>query len=245
MSYFQTRNYGLEVARGAISGQTGINKFGRNPDVDVGTEDVWGTGGIWIEPTAATTVAFVSSSAADAAAGTGARTLTVNGLNGSYADTTETLTLNGVTPVNTSNSYFIIHRVTVATAGSGGTNAGTITTAWTGGGTPVGPSIVIGKGQTQFCIYQIPAGLNGYLSSFGGSYSGASTSNITLELFAKPFGGAWNLKGSMDLAEQGTTFARRTYDTPLKFTEKTIIKVTATSDTVNSDVVASFDLITL
>ena len=243
MTFIQNRNYGLDVARSNITGQISVNKFGRNFDVDIGTEDIWGSGGMFIEPTSATTVAVVSSSVADTAAGTGARTVSVIGLNGSYVEVTETVTLNGTVAVNTVNSYFFINRIIVLTAGTGGTNAGTITTSWTGGGTPIGPSIVIGKGQTQFCLYQIPASYTGYLSSYGGSYNGGGTSNVLIELFAKPLGGVYNLKGSINLTQAGTTFSRRLFDTPLKFTEKTIVKLTATSDTVNSDVIGNFDII--
>lgn len=242
MSYFQSRNYGLEVARGAVNGQISVNKFGRNPDIDIGTEDVWSQGGTWVAPTTARVHNIKSSDVNDTSAGTGARTITVNGLNGSYADTTETITMNGTTDVPTANSYVIIHRMIVATAGSGGTNAGTITATAVTDAT-ISAAIVIGKGQTQLCIYQIPASYTGYLSSYGGSYNGGSTSNVLLELFAKPFGGAFNLKGSVNMAESGSNFARRVYDTPLKFLEKTTLKLTATSDTVNSDVVGNFDLI--
>lgn len=243
MAYQPDNSFALNVARGLFSNMTPVNKFGRNPDVDIGTEDIWGSGGTWVEPTAATTVNVVSSSANDTSAGTGARTVTVNGLNGSYVDTTETVTLNGTTPVATANSYVIIHRIIVATAGSGATNAGTISTTWTGGGTPAGPTIIAGKGQTQFCIYQIPASYTGYMTSYGGSYNGAATSNMLIELMAKPFGGVYNLKGSINLAEAGNTFGRRSFDTPLRLTEKTIVKLTATADANNSDACGSFDII--
>ena len=81
-----------------------------------GTEDIWGTRGIWVAPTAAMTVNIVSSSTADASAGTGAGTLSVTGLNGSYVEVTETVTLNGTTAVTTSNSYWIIHTMIALTA---------------------------------------------------------------------------------------------------------------------------------
>jgi len=242
MSYLQTRNYGLEVAKGLVANHIAVNKFGRNPDIDISTEDIWSQGGTWVAPTTARVHNIKSTDVNDTSAGTGARTITVNGLNGSYVDTTETVTMNGTTDVATSNSYVIIHRMIVATAGSGGTNAGTITaTAVTDAS--ITAAIVIGKGQTQICIYQIPASYSGYLSSYGGSVSGGASANIILELFAKPFGGVFNLKGTINLAETGNTGFRRVYDTPLKFTEKTLIKLTATSDTINSDVVGNFDLI--
>jgi hypothetical protein len=231
----------LEVSRGLILGHTSINKFGNNADIDAGTEDIWATGGTWIAPTAATTVAFVSSSTADTSAGTGARTLTIEGLNGSYDQVSETLTMDGTTPVNTALSYFIIHRILVATAGTGATNAGTITTSWTGGGTPVGPSVAIGKAQTQFAIYQVPAGYTGYIEQFGGGTQGGTTCD--LELFVKPFGGVFNLKSKIALNVTGTSNQDYDYKYPLKVLEKGTIKLTGTVVSNNTDVSGYFDLV--
>ena len=229
----------LRVAQGLVSGMSAINKFGRNPDIDIGTEDIWSVGGLFVLPTPGV-VSVVSSSASDAAAGVGARTLTISGLNGTtYAEQTETITLNGVGAVTTAASFAIIHRMIVATAGSSGTNVGTLTT--TIGGTASG-NVVAGKGQTQLGFYMIPAGKTGYLTRYGGSIDGSSTASIDLELFATPFGGALNLKGTIMFLGSGTTAAYREYTTPLVFTEKTLIRLRATSDTNNVDVVGNFDL---
>lgn len=231
----------LNVAEGLINGIRSINRFGRNQDVDIGTEDVWGSGGVWTPPTTAGVVNIVSSSAADTVAGTGARTLRIMGLNGSYAEVSETITLNGTTPVPTLNQYFIIHNISVMTAGTGNTNAGTITSTSTGGGTPTMPSITIGKAETQFCFYQVPAGFTAYLENYQGGINGGALCD--LELFAKPFGGVYNLKGTMLLNLTGNSYSQRDYKTPIPFTEKTIIKLSATASANNTDVVGSFDLI--
>jgi hypothetical protein len=163
-------------------------------------------------------------------------------LNGSYADTTETITLNGTTPVPTVNSYFIIHRVLVATSGAtDSTNAGTITGTSAGGGTPVMITIVIGKGQTQFGIYQIPAGYTGYLNKYTAGIQGGTACDV--ELFAKPFGGAWNMKGTLALTTGSTTHAERNYFTPLKFTAKTLVKLRGSAASNNTEAYGSFDII--
>ena len=232
----------LEVSRGLVASHSAVNKFGRNPQIQAsGTEDIWGTGGTWVQATSATTVAVVSSSTDDTSAGTGARTLTIEGLNGSYAQVSETLTLNGTTPVNTALSYFIIHRIVVATAGTGATNAGTITSTWTGGGTPAGPSIVVGKGQTQFAIYQVPAGFTGYIEQYGGGTQGGTT--LDLELFVKPFGGVYNLKHTLALSSTGTSNETYFYKFPLKVLEKGIVKLVGTAGSNNTVVNGHFDLV--
>lgn len=233
--------YELRVAQGLVSGVSAVNKFGRNPDVDTGTEDIWAGGGLYVPPTAARIHSIVSASANDTSAGTGARTITVNGLNGSYVDTTETVTLNGTTPVNTVNSFVMIHRIMVATAGSGGVNAGNLTgTAATDA--TVSFVILAGKGQSQICLYMIPAGKTGYLTQYKASIDSSATASVQVELFATPFGGALNLKGTLILMGSGTTNGERNFITPLSFAEKTLIRLRATSDTNNVNVVGAFDL---
>lgn len=70
----------------------------------------------------------VSSSANDAAAGTGARTVTIIYLNPSGAVLSETVTLNGTSAVATvATNIWRILDMWCASFGSGGTNAGTIT----------------------------------------------------------------------------------------------------------------------
>jgi hypothetical protein len=237
----RTTDFKLDLSRGLVANMTTINKFGRNSDIDIGTEDIWGAGGTWVQTTAATTVNIVSSSVNDTAAGTGARTISVNGLDSNYNVITETLSLSGAVAVTTVNTYWIIHRIIVLTAGTGATNAGTITSVWTGGGTPVGPSITIGKGQTQFCIYQIPAGYSGYLERYQGGMNGGAL--LDLELWNKPFGGIYNLKGTLLLNLTGNSYQCREYETPLKFEAKSIVKLTGTASANNTDVVGGFDII--
>jgi len=72
-------------------------------------------------------VAVLSSSVLDTSAGTGARTINVMGLDANYVLQSEIVTLNGVTPVNTVNTFIRVHSASIQTAGSGGVNAGTIT----------------------------------------------------------------------------------------------------------------------
>lgn len=234
-------NYALMAAQGLIPGVKVVNKFGRNPDVDVGTEDIWASGGLYVQPTAARIHSVVSSSTNDAAAGTGARTVNVQGLDASYAEAEETVTLNGTTPVNTTGSYTIIHRMVVATAGSGAVNAGTITATAATDAT-VSATIVAGKGQTQLAIYMVPAGYTAYLTRYAASLNAGSTANVDVEVFATPFGGALNLKGTMTLTGGAVSSDSIVYTTPLKFAEKTLIRMRATSDANNTNVVCTFDL---
>ena len=83
----------------------------------------------YTEPTADAQRSLGSSSASDAAAGVGARTVRITYFNNSGAGPfTEIVTLNGVTPVNTvSTTIRFIEKMEVVTAGSTLVNVGTIT----------------------------------------------------------------------------------------------------------------------
>ena len=234
----------LDVARGVVSGYSHVNKFGRNQDVDAGTEDLWAQGGLYVEATAASVVNFVSSSAADAAAGTGARTISVTGLNGSNVEVTETITLNGTTNVPTVNSYNFISRVIVLTAGSGGANAGTITGTATGGGTPLLISVAIGINQSQIGIYKVPAGKSAYISSWGGSfYSATAGAQVELRLLIKPSGGVFNLKDNINLFTGGATAFIKQKTPPIVAPASSIIKIQVVTANANNDVNGNFDFV--
>lgn len=136
-----------------------LHKFGRNPVVTGDTtEDVWDGGGLWVPPTEARVHNLVSSSANDAAAGTGARTIKIYGLDANYDRQEETITLNGVTPVATTNSYTRIFRMVCQTWGSGQANAGNITATAVTDAT-VTAQVSTGNNQTLMAIYTVP---NGY-----------------------------------------------------------------------------------
>jgi len=106
----------------------------------------------YVEPTAQAQRSLVSSSAADAAAGTGARQVEITYVNNAMTGQfTETVTLNGVTPVNTvATDIRFIQKMKVMSVGSGGQNAGTISlfTGLAGAGTVIG-SIGLGVGRTN------------------------------------------------------------------------------------------------
>ena len=127
----------LQVSRGQIQGHSTVIVFGYNPDVDTTEESVWPDGGTVQHPTVASVLKISSSSADDTSAGTGARTVHIEGLDGNYDVVSETVILNGQTAVNTTNSYLYVNSFYVVTAGSGGENAGNIN-AGTGVVTEIG-----------------------------------------------------------------------------------------------------------
>ena len=113
---------------------------------------------------------IASSSAADTAAGTGARTVQVKGIDTSFAAFSENLTLNGQTSVNlVTANVLLINSIEVLTTGSGNLNAGNIQIG-TGANTAGDPAVthaylaissettVAGSGnKTHSFIYGVPA----------------------------------------------------------------------------------------
>ena len=116
----------LQVSRGQIPGHRSVVVFGYNPDVDTARVTVWPYTGILPLPAAALQMKVSSSSANDTAAGTGARTVFVAGLDANYNEISEIVTLNGQTAVLTTQFFLHINNAYVATAGSGLSAAGDI-----------------------------------------------------------------------------------------------------------------------
>lgn len=158
----------LQLALG-IDGLKKVRLRGCNTGMTNAFETVWGPSSSYVQLTTAVAMELVSSSANDTAAGTGARTVQVIGLDGSYVPFTETVTLNGTTPVALANTSAIaINALKVLTAGSGGINAGTIDCRAVSGSAikrqiPTPTVTFRGGGQDSDFIYTIPANHIGVL----------------------------------------------------------------------------------
>jgi hypothetical protein len=114
-----------------------------------------------------------SSSANDAGSGTGAQQITINYLDSSFVQHSETVTLNGTAAVATvGTNYLYIESIVVSQVGSGGMNAGIISlyTNTSGGGGVIG-SIAAGDQQTWWAHHYVPAGVTCYITclSAGGT----------------------------------------------------------------------------
>jgi hypothetical protein len=237
----------LQVARGQIAWHYDVHKFGFNSDIDDSLETVWAQGGLYSYLAAATQLSVSSSSTNDTSAGTGARTVTLSGLDADYNEISETITLNGQTAVTTTNSYLRIFRMVVNSAGSGGENAGVIY-AGTGtvtSGVPANKyaTIAIGDNQTLMALWTVPANHTAYLLQT--DVTVATTQNnkyCTASLVARPYGEVFQVKDRFVKAESQTTL---TYSVPLKFEEKTDIEYRAIGDSAGADIAisAAFEII--
>jgi len=242
-----TEPFELQVARGQVAYHTPQFKFGFNPDVDDSEETVWAQGGLYSYLSSASVLKVSSSSTADDSAGTGARTVQLYGLDADYNEINETVTLDGQTAVNTTNSFLRINRMVVRSAGTGEKNAGVIY-AGTGtvtAGVPANKyaTIAIGDNQTLMALWTVPAGHTAYLLQKDLTVATAQNNKYaTIRLVARPEGEVFQTKDKHVL---DNNVLHQKYDIPLKFEEKTDIEVRCVGDSsgANISVSAGLDIV--
>lgn len=152
----------LLIACGHVQDVAYVGKFGRivNFDATAAPVDVWAGGGTYPGfVDAASTISLVSTSAADAAAGTGIRTVEVQGLDATGALATEQFTLTGLTPVVSTSTWLRVFRVKGMSAGSGGVNAGVVTVTHVDAAVVLA-HILVGVSQTEQAVWTCPTGVN-------------------------------------------------------------------------------------
>jgi len=235
----------LQVARGQIPGHSIIHVFGYNPDVDTNEETIWPIDGLLGHPASPTVMSISSSSTDDAAAGTGARTVLVEGVNGTGGLASEVVTLNGQTAVNTTKAYDAIERMTVLTVGSGGKNAGIIY-AGTGvvtAGVPAVPYSAIGAGENLSIVghWTCPAGFTGYMTK--GSISVGPTAGNQYIL------GRLKLRGTDDIVRTAAKVAVQSGTSefdflyPIKINAGECVTATAQNSGSNAAVSSYFQIV--
>ena len=158
----------LEVSKGNVEKHSLVNKFGAGllttSLLPVSQDNEYPT------PTTAISLEFLSSSADDTSAGTGAREVTVVGLNSAWAEVSQTVVTNGVTPVALTTPLIRLYRWYVSQSGTyatelSGSHAGTLTLRVAGAGATWSTitTTPFPVGQSQIGIYTVPLGYTGYL----------------------------------------------------------------------------------
>lgn len=235
----------LQVGRGQIPGHSIVHVFGHNPDVDTAEETIWPVNGLLGHPPVPTVMTISSSNANDTAAGTGARTVYILGINGTGGFVSETVTLNGQTPVSTTKAYDAIEQMAVMTVGSGGVNAGLIY-AGTGivtAGVPDTVYSAVGVGDNLSLVghWTCPAGHTGYLV-LGSITCGTTSGNqyITARLKLRGQDGVVRTAALTTLVD-GTAEYNFTY--PVKILEGECVTATAKGTGNNNDVSSYFQIV--
>jgi hypothetical protein len=235
--------YGYDIVEGNITGHTPFFKTGYNADVDAAEEDMWVVGGMYVFPAASQRMEVVSSSTADAAAGTGALTIKIWYLTNTFVEKTEVVTLTGVTPVPTvATDIYRINAFRVLTAGTGGSAAGTIDIRHITLGT-IYSRIAIGNTRARNSIYTVPVDKTLYISqlscsvgnSAGGRYA-RFTLRATYDDQAQATSGL--LYPYYEIGIQDSAYNMH-LDFPIKFPTGTDIKMSVIGDATSADAICT------
>ena len=192
-----------------------LDVLGMNAVLTISTlpENLWTQGVVYPWPAAAAVCKLVSASTDDDVGQSGATAVLIEGLDTNGAASSETLALDGTTPVNTSNSYLRVNRVTVTTCGSGGANAGVITLSHDTSG-PIISSIMAGHGVSMDGVWTVDSGHTWAISRFTADIitPGASGSEVALGVYVRASATApWIRRATLPLLAAGTSDAELTF----------------------------------
>lgn len=180
---------GVPLVRGDFSDLSVVAKFGRNEDVGTSFEPV-AIGGVYRtpQPASATQLRIKAGDANDDAAGTGARTVYIEGLSNTGALVNDTLTAAGASPSsNSGNSYIRLFRAYVLTSGTyatsaAGSHAANIVIENAAGTEDwlTIDSTNFPKGQSEVAIYSVPLGYRAYIPRIHISVESNKTADVLL-----------------------------------------------------------------
>lgn len=223
----------VNVARGLIVGTTWLHRLGEIPTMPNGTETVIMSGGItsgrYVFPSAAGTLSIVSSSASD----NSGKTILVSGLDANYSPITETVVMNGTTPVVTTQQFLRVQRIST----SGATSiVGNVSATH---GSNIVAHLHGVDAQSLQCVYTIPKGVTGYLKQISASVPKGG--DAIFKLNSKAQGVAYTTtRHIFGLASQSYTYD---FMYPTLLPEKTDIEMTCLSSTGGSSASGTFDIL--
>ena len=226
-------NFGLGVAKGQFQNISHVHKFGAVPAMSVNTTgtiwDINDTLYPWSAFATAGTLTLTRASASDAG-----KVVTVVGLNATYDQITENVTLTAESGNVTTNSFIRVFRAYMTT----GSNIGNIDIIR--GATTVA-RINASKSQTLMAIYTVPAGHTAYLLQ--GTASCQAGADATGDMFIRYFGEAsFRVGHSFELSGNGGQYLHP-FIVPIKIPQKSDIDVRALVRSNNARVTAAFDLL--
>ena len=222
----------VDMAHSLYADRFVVQKFGGNDDVGTGAfEDVWANGGVKAWPTSAETVRIAAGGDVnDTAAGSGAQSVVVEGLDGNWDRASETLATNGASASSaTSTTFSRVHRAYVGMSGTyGGVNAAAIIVENTSSA-QVLANIPTGLGQTSQSHYSVPAGFSCYVMRYETEVDAVKPAEVRLwrrpngDDVATPFSGA----RVVNRDSSATGYNNIEFRSPIFLAEKTDIWVSA------------------
>ena len=226
-------------------------KFGFSGSIDSDvTADVWPLADDLVVLSSSETMDLVSDNVADAPSGVGCDSVFIEGLDSDYLPQSELITLDGTTPVTTTNEFMFIYTMSVLNITSTGTsNVGQILATATSAGTDQA-SIPPTEGHSQGSHFIVPAGYNALMTDLHVSCqrtSGTGNKRAKVRLLFSPQTAPLSAGIIYETTRLGTASdAGNTvneFHNPLVVAEKTLFWLTATPEANNTEVDFEYDLI--
>lgn len=242
--------FGLQVSKNKVLEHKGFNSLGERESIGIviqGT-DIWqgNSATIPFPSTLGEQLSLVSTSASDTNGGTGINTIKIHYLNSSGLESTEIVTLNGLTTVDTiaTNIRFVqvIHSTSV------GTNlvaVGDVTIFKKGDPTKIYNVIKVGGNMSLSSAKMVPANKNFYLQSWKATAIGKQP--VTLRLRSTDYNGqlydgnspVFIFKDTISLDNMSSPFIR--FTNPISIPSLSIVKVTGWTSQAGAGTNISYD----
>ena len=221
----------LQVSRGQIPGHSVLHKFGAVPAMSINT-----TGTVWdINDTLYPWSAFATAGVLTvdrASASDADKTITIIGLDASYNEITENVTLTNATGNATTKSFIRVYRAYMHNGSAA--NVGNIDINRS---TTVVARITAEKAQTLMGVYTVPAGYSLYLTQ--GVMSVQAGADATGDFYVR-YGGqsAFRIAHTFEVASAEYFYA---FHAPFRLPEKSDIDIRASLRSNNARITAAFD----
>ena len=225
--------YYLQVSRGLIAGHKRVFKFGFNSDIDDSIEDIWDGGGVYTYQSSAVAMTVTSGGGAT---DNGVQ-VTVQGLDASYNEVSEAVTLAGSGTATTTQTYLRVYRAFVSGSQE---PTGDITIA--NGGTTYA-KVLDGEHQTLMALWTVPAGYTAYLLQTDiTAFTEQNNKFAVVWVQTRELDGVFRTQDKFALVENTH---HQQYQVPLPIPEKTDIRVRAigSSSSANIELSAGLDII--
>lgn len=234
--YTKFGSYEHEIARGNVKGAFPFFSYGKlevtGSVTDVLIQDHDGTV-LRVPPIPGVQMSIVSTSANDAAAGTGARTIVIEYLDGNLDYSFELITLNGTTPVNTvATDIRWVQAMYLATAGTSGKTAVQINLSYDGNSYS---RIIANERTSHSSLRRVPRNKRLLINSmYAGSDSSSSDARVLVELLITQINGLDQQESGLFYSQAGIALkdssTTLSLNMPLPIEAGHIVGFNATSD---------------
>jgi len=222
--------YYLQVSRGEIQGHKRLFKFGFNSDIDNSIEDIWDAGGVYAYQSSA--VAMTATS--DAGATDNGVEVTIQGLDASYNELSETITLASTGTATTTGTFLRTFRALVS-----GSQEPTDNINVTNSGTTYA-RITSGENQTLMALWTVPAGYTAYLLQTDvTAFTEQNNKFATVHIQTREQNKVFRTRDKFAIVEAAHN---QEYQCPIPIPEKTDIRVRAIASSSNANLVVSAGL---